>query len=116
MRGRPGLRARVKALGSPHMVDRQIWLAAPQPKHAAEKPAPRRARIEGEAAFDHRHHGCDVFAESRERERGSDESARIFSYYLLCPASEIEPFSPDRHLVLARAGIDKVYAAHRGVC
>src|SRR5215471_18074424 len=71
MRGRPGLRARVKPLGSPHMVDRQIWLAAPQPKHAAEKPAPRRARIEGEAAFDQRHHGCDVFAESRERERGS---------------------------------------------
>src|SRR5215472_7467733 len=98
------------------MVNCQIWLAAPQPETAAEKPALRRARIEGEAAIDQSHHGCDVFAESRERERGSDENARIFSYNLQCPASEIEPFSPDRYLVLARAEIDNIYAGHRAEC
>ena len=64
--------------GPTGMLDRQIRLPGPQPEKAADVPAARVARIEGESAIDQRDHRIDVFAETGERKAASASTPGSF--------------------------------------
>ncbi len=71
------------------IFDRAVGLPCPISQHPADKPHPRRIRIERQRPVDQRHHGADVLAEPGQRLGGIHQNARVVFGCFERPPGEI---------------------------
>src|SRR5208283_6213430 len=82
--------ARAEAQRGLEMFDRDVGLARPLPESAADQPAARVVRVEGESTVDQCHHGADVLAEIAKCEGGIRQNARIIAGHFEGSSCEVD--------------------------
>src|SRR5215469_2652080 len=106
--------ARAETQRGLYMVHRDVKLARPMSKNAADVPPTGEAGVERQRAIDQHHHGADVLAEIRQRHGSIRKNTRIVASHLQGAAGEIGAFAAVRLWILAPAVHAEAHAADRG--
>ena len=96
------------------MLDRDIWLARPQPEDAADVPAARVVRVEREGTINQRHHRADVLAKIGQRFGGIRQDPRIVAGHFQGSPREIGALQTIRLPIFAPTVKKQPKTAERG--
>src|ERR1051326_7135697 len=96
------------------MLDRDVRLARPLPKEAADIPTARIVRVERERAVNQRHHRVNILAEVGKRVGGSDQNEGVVASYFQCPPCIIDTLQAVQLRIFAATVTKQPLAAQGG--